>query len=98
MNKKKFLCNTSPIIGLISIGRLSLLWKLFDEVILPEAVYKRIMCRFINIRVLPGMGRALFCCFDINADINGIDYGNCLAFRYCPAFMLRNSLLLFLVH
>lgn len=42
MNKKKFLCNTSPIIGLISIGRLSLLWKLFDEVILPEAVYKEL--------------------------------------------------------
>lgn len=42
MNKKKFLCNTSPIIGLISIGRLSLLWELFDEVILPEAVYKEL--------------------------------------------------------
>lgn len=42
MNKKKILCNTSPIIGLISIGRLSLLWELFDELILPEAVYKEL--------------------------------------------------------
>lgn len=42
MNKKKILCNTSPIIGLISIERLSLLWELFDELILPEAVYKEL--------------------------------------------------------
>lgn len=39
MNDKKILCNTSPIIGLMSIGKLSLLWELFGEIILPEAVY-----------------------------------------------------------
>jgi predicted nucleic acid-binding protein len=35
----RVICNTSPIIGLISIGRLDLLWNLFDEVIIPKAVY-----------------------------------------------------------
>lgn len=38
MNKQKILCNTSPIIGLMSIGRLYLLRELFGEIILPEAV------------------------------------------------------------
>lgn len=42
MNNKKILCNTSPIIGLISIGRLYLLRELFDEIILPEAVYREL--------------------------------------------------------
>ncbi len=39
MNKLRVICNTSPIIGLISIDRLSLLWELFDEIIIPQAVY-----------------------------------------------------------
>lgn len=39
MGKRKVMCNAGPIIGLISICKLSLLWQLFDEVILPEAVY-----------------------------------------------------------
>lgn len=39
MNKFRVICNTSPIIGLISINRLSLLWELFDEIIIPQAVY-----------------------------------------------------------
>ncbi|MCL2661807.1 MAG: DUF3368 domain-containing protein [Oscillospiraceae bacterium] len=38
----KVICNASPVIGLIGIGKLSLLWELFDEVIMPEAVYKEI--------------------------------------------------------
>ena len=42
MNSKRIICNTSPIIGLISIGKLSLLGELFDELILPEAVYREL--------------------------------------------------------
>ena len=42
MKKQTVLCNTSPIIGLLSIGRLFLLKELFDEIILPEAVYKEL--------------------------------------------------------
>lgn len=42
MGKIRVMCNTSPIIGLVSINRLALLWQLFDEVILPEAVYKEL--------------------------------------------------------
>lgn len=42
MSKVRVMCNTSPIIGLVSIKRLSLLWQLFDEVILPEAVYNEL--------------------------------------------------------
>lgn len=38
----KVICNTSPIIGLISISRLSLLWKLFEQVIIPQAVYEEL--------------------------------------------------------
>ena len=39
MGKLQVMCNASPVIGLISIRRLYLLWQLFDEVFLPEAVY-----------------------------------------------------------
>lgn len=42
MVKEKILCNTSPIIGLMAIGKLSLLWELFGEIILPEAVYREL--------------------------------------------------------
>lgn len=42
MIRGKILCNTSPIIGLMSIGRLGLLRELFDEIILPEAVYREL--------------------------------------------------------
>lgn len=42
MMKLKVICNTSPIIGLMSIGRISLLWQLFDEVILPKAVVEEL--------------------------------------------------------
>ena len=38
----KVICNTSPIIGLLSIKRLSLLWELFEEVIIPQAVYEEL--------------------------------------------------------
>ena len=38
----KVICNASPIIGLVGIGQLSLLWELFDEVVIPEAVYHEI--------------------------------------------------------
>jgi len=42
MNIKKLstvMCNSSPIIGLSGIGKLDLLWTIFQEVLIPEAVY-----------------------------------------------------------
>jgi len=33
----KVVCDSSPIIGLSKIGKLDLLWTLFDEVMIPEA-------------------------------------------------------------
>ena len=44
----RVLCNTSPIIGLITIGKLDLLWKLFDEVIIPQAVYDELRAKPIR--------------------------------------------------
>ncbi|MBM4765131.1 DUF3368 domain-containing protein [Bacillus sp. B15-48] len=38
----KAICNTSPIIGLSIIGRLELLWELFD-IYIPEEVYNEIV-------------------------------------------------------
>lgn len=35
----KIVCNASPIIGLAAIGKLELLWRVFDEVWIPESVY-----------------------------------------------------------
>jgi predicted nucleic acid-binding protein len=42
MSKIKVICNTSPIIGLMSINRLYLLWQLFDEIIIPQAVEREL--------------------------------------------------------
>lgn len=42
MDRKSIVCNTSPIIGLMSIERLPILKGLFNEIILPEAVYKEL--------------------------------------------------------
>lgn len=42
MNKLKVICNTSPIIGLLSINRLSLLWQLFDVIFIPRAVQREL--------------------------------------------------------
>jgi len=39
----KVICNASPIIGLIGIGKLNLLWELFDEVMMPESVYQELI-------------------------------------------------------
>ena len=39
----KVICNASPIIGLIGIDQFSLLWELFDEVLVPEAVYRELL-------------------------------------------------------
>lgn len=39
----KVICNASPIIGLIGIGQLNLLWELFDEVLISEAVYDELL-------------------------------------------------------
>ncbi|GEM_PF-3290080 len=36
-------CDSSPIIGLSQIGKLDLLWTLFDEVMIPEAVFEEIV-------------------------------------------------------
>ena len=35
--------NSSPIIGLASLGLLHLLWELFDQVIVTEAVYSEVV-------------------------------------------------------
>ena len=42
MAKMRVICNTSPIIGLLTINRLELLEKLFDEIYIPEAVYREL--------------------------------------------------------
>lgn len=42
MGKLRVMCNASPIIGLLGINRLYLLWNLFDEVLIPEAVYREL--------------------------------------------------------
>lgn len=42
MAKVRVICNTSPIIGLLAINRLELLEKLFDEIYIPEAVYREL--------------------------------------------------------
>jgi len=39
----KVICNASPILSLVSIGKLDLLWKLFDGVYIPKAVYREIV-------------------------------------------------------
>lgn len=39
----RVVCNSSPIIGLSKIGKLDLLWTLFDEVMIPEAVFEEIV-------------------------------------------------------
>lgn len=42
MGKLNVICNTSPIIGLMAINRLSLLWQLFDEIVIPQAVQREL--------------------------------------------------------
>jgi len=39
----KAVCNASPIIGLSIIGKVDLLWKIFDEVFIPEEVYNEVV-------------------------------------------------------
>jgi predicted nucleic acid-binding protein len=39
----KAVCNASPIIGLSIIGKIDLLWKVFDEVFIPEEVYNEVV-------------------------------------------------------
>jgi predicted nucleic acid-binding protein len=39
----KVICNSSPVIGLTIIGKLNLLWELFEKVYVPEEVYKEIV-------------------------------------------------------
>jgi len=38
----KVVCNSSVIIGLSVIGKLDLLWKLFDEIYVPSSVYHEV--------------------------------------------------------
>ena len=38
----KVICNAGPIIGLMGIGKLNLLWQLFDEVVIPKAVLQEL--------------------------------------------------------
>lgn len=42
MRKNNVICNTSSIIGLMSIDRLSLLWQLFDKIYIPETVQREL--------------------------------------------------------
>ena len=42
MEKIEVICNTSPIIGLISINRLNLLCELFGTIFIPQAVYNEL--------------------------------------------------------
>ncbi len=42
MNKITVMCNTSPIIGLLTIERLDLLPQLFEQIIIPDAVYREL--------------------------------------------------------
>ena len=46
--KIDIICNTSPIIGLISIDRLYLLWDLFGSIIIPEAVFNELCADSVN--------------------------------------------------
>jgi len=39
----KVICNASPIIGLIGINKFELLWELFDDVLISEAVYDELL-------------------------------------------------------
>lgn len=39
----RVICNSSPIIGLSLIGKLNLLWEIFDEVIIPKEVYREVV-------------------------------------------------------
>jgi predicted nucleic acid-binding protein len=39
----KAVCNASPIIGLSIIGKIDLLWKVFDEVFILEEVYNEVV-------------------------------------------------------
>jgi len=39
----RIICNSSPIIGLSIIGKLNLLWEIFDEVIIPKEVYREVV-------------------------------------------------------
>lgn len=44
----KVICNSSPIIGLSLIGKLNLLWEVFDEVIIPKEVYREVVEANLN--------------------------------------------------
>jgi len=48
----KVICKAGPIIGLVGIGKLSLLWELFDEVSIPEAVKEEVCVKTDNREVL----------------------------------------------
>ncbi len=43
----RIICNTSPLIGLMKINRIDLLFEIFDEVIIPKAVYDE-LCKNEN--------------------------------------------------
>ena len=38
----RVICNAGPIIGLIGLGKLHLLWELFGEIVISEAVHQEI--------------------------------------------------------
>lgn len=48
MGRTQVMCNASPVIGLLTLNKLSLLWELFDEVFIPEAVFRELCADSIN--------------------------------------------------
>lgn len=48
MNNLRVICNASPVIGLFSIQKINLLWELFNEVIMPEAVFEELCADSIH--------------------------------------------------
>jgi predicted nucleic acid-binding protein len=48
MEKVDVICNTSPIIGLISINRMNLLFELFKTVFIPQKVYDELCAKSVT--------------------------------------------------
>jgi predicted nucleic acid-binding protein len=48
MKRTEVICNTGPIIGLMSISRLDLLCELFQKVFIPQAVYDELCAKSIT--------------------------------------------------
>lgn len=47
----KAICNTSPIIGLSIVGRIDLLWELFD-IYIPQEVYNEVVIEVVKVQLV----------------------------------------------